>query len=63
MTAVDPDSTAARLQLQQGDIIVRIEGVDIGDVEALKRVLGIQRAQWRVTVRRKDQILNVVVQG
>jgi serine protease Do len=61
---VEGNSIAGQfVRLRAGDLIVNIEGQDIARVADAKRMLASPRPQWRLTVRRRDQLLNVIVPG
>jgi len=51
---------AARLGVRPGDIIAGVNGTRIDKVATLLAALK-QAAQWQITIRRRDQTLNVVV--
>jgi len=51
---------AARLGVRPGDIIAGVNGTRIDKVATLLVALK-QAAQWQITIRRRDQTLNVVV--
>jgi len=52
---------AARLGLRPGDIVAGVNGTRIDKVATLLAVLKPGAPQWQITIRRKDQTLNVVV--
>ncbi len=61
---VDPSSIAGQfVRLRAGDLIINIEGQDIARVADARKLLTGTRPQWRLTVRRRDQLLNVIVPG
>ncbi len=56
-------STAAELGFRQGDVIVQVGRVEIGDVNRLERVLSSRQSVWFVAVRRGSQILRLEMPG
>jgi serine protease Do len=60
---VEPGSTAQRLGVQPGDIVLKVNDREITTVLELRRAIGGERQSWRLSVRRGDRILNVVVGG
>jgi len=63
VTAVVRDSSAARLGVQPGDIIIAVNGGDAEDVAALQRLLRNGSGRWQVTVRRGERVLTATVPG
>ena len=61
VSAVVPGTPAARLGIKAGDVIARVNGVDIHKVDELKAIIKGQPTAWRLTLRRGDRVLNVVV--
>ena len=57
-------SPAARLRLSPGDVILKVNGRTIGDVDGLVAAVGARNvARWHIEVRRGDQVLQVTVTG
>ena len=48
------------LNLQQGDILLRINDAELRSVDDLRRVLGQPQRQWRMSIRRGSQTLTAV---
>lgn len=63
VTTVQRGSSAARLGIQPGDIVLTINGNDAGDVAALQRLLRNGTGRWQVTVRRGERVLTASVTG
>lgn len=57
------NSPAARLGVQPGDVVLRIDDREVSGVAQLDRLLSRPQQSWRVTVRRGDQVLTSVVAG
>ena len=56
-------SPSHRLRLRPGDILLSVNGERIESVEGLQEVLEVPAGQWRISLRRGDQKLNLVVRG
>ena len=60
---VDRRSPAARLRLEQGDVIAAIAGEPIDSVDQLETMLASKRPPWRLEVDRGDRRLSVTIGG
>ncbi len=58
---VAANSPARNLRLKPGDVLVRINGKDIGRVEDVLAAVGEDASSWRIEIRRGDRRLKVVV--
>lgn len=56
-------SAADQIGLRRGDVIVRINGRDIGSVEVLRDALESGRGGWELSIRRDGKVLTTRVQG
>jgi serine protease Do len=56
-------SAADQIGLRRGDVIVRVNGVDIDSVDDLRRVLSDRRGGWELSIRRDGKVLTTRVQG
>ena len=56
-------SPAHRLQLQTGDLVLRVNDDEIKDVGQLRRAVAAARGSWKLSVRRGERTLNVTVRG
>jgi len=56
-------SIAHRLQIQPGDIILRINDTPVASVADAKRLLSAERLQWRITVNREGETLSLQIGG
>ncbi len=61
--AVTRGSTASRLGLRSGDIVVGLNGNRIGSVKGLARIVDRRARRWQLTIERGGRKLNVVVGG
>lgn len=61
--AVNRGSTASRLGLRSGDIVLDINGNRIGSVKGLARIVERRARRWQLTIERGGRRLNVVVGG
>ena len=61
ITEVQAGSAASRLGVKPGDVVLKINGVEIKTVEDLKDTIAHQSTSWRLSIRRGDRVLNVVV--
>jgi serine protease Do len=61
---IDPTGIAAQLvRLRPGDILVSIDGQEVNRAADAKKMLAARRPQWRLVIKRHDQLLNVIVPG
>ena len=60
---VTPRSTAARLGLKRGDLVVSVNESRIRDVAALEDSIGRGPGVWRLSLQRGDRLFNIAVQG
>jgi len=56
-------SPASRLRFRPGDVLVRINGQDIGRVTDVAAALQGSKQQWRFVLKRNDQMLSIEVRG
>jgi len=56
-------SPAHRLQMQPGDMVLRVDGKEISTVDDLDRALTREEGKWQLSLRRGDQTFNLVVRG
>jgi Do/DeqQ family serine protease len=61
--SVRPNSTAARLGFQQGDVIVQVGRHKIGSIRELEAALKERQRVWQVVVKRGDRMIQLQVQG
>lgn len=60
---VERGSTAQRIGVRPGDIILSIGGEDVGDVSALQRLVAGARSQWEFRIKRGDEVFSATVRG
>lgn len=63
VTGVARGSPADRLSLRPGDIVLQVNGRKIGLVRDLQRALSVRAAQWQLSIRRGERVLETTVQG
>ena len=63
VTGVARGSPADRLSLRPGDIVLQVNGRKIGLVRELQQALSGRAAQWQLSIRRGDRVLETTVQG
>ena len=61
VTAVKPGTPANRLGIKPSDLILKINGAEIKSIDDLKSALDHQLSSWRLSIRRGEQVFNVVV--
>ncbi len=54
-------SRASRLRLRPGDILLKINDIEINNVSDAVNVIDEKKEEWRIAIRRGEQVLNVVV--
>ena len=54
---VAPDSPAEQVGVKPRDVILSVNGEGIGGIEELTRTIQATARQWRITIRRYDQLL------
>lgn len=57
------NSPAARVGVQSGDVVLRIDDREVSSASQLSRLLSRTQSAWKVTVRRGDQVLTSTVAG
>ena len=55
-------STAARLRLQPGDVVVSVNGEEPGTVDELDAVLARPAERWRIAIEREGRVRRLVVE-
>jgi Do/DeqQ family serine protease len=61
--SVGQGSTAARLGLQPGDVVVQVGRVRVASVAQLEAQLGTRQRLWQIVLKRGDQLLQLQVSG
>jgi serine protease Do len=57
------NSPAARVGVQSGDVVLRIDEREVSSASQLSKLLSRTQSSWKVTVRRGDQVLTSTVAG
>jgi S1-C subfamily serine protease len=60
---VVPCSTASRIGLRPGDVVLSVNGTDVKLVAELRRLVASSASAWRIRIRREDKVLNIVIRG
>lgn len=63
LSEVEEDSTAARIGMRKGDIIVAVNGAPVKSSKDLGRALGERARYWEITVNRGGQVFTAVFNG
>lgn len=58
---IAPNSPARSIRLKPGDILLRINSSQISRVEDAKAMSNQTRERWRLSIKRGDRVLNVVI--
>ena len=56
-------SPARRFGFQRGDIIVSVNGIEVGSIEALREAIQSSRERWEISIRRDGRVLSSVITG
>ena len=56
-------SIAQRLGVAPGDIILKVNDVEIASVQMLRQVVERERPTWQLSIQRGERVMNVKVQG
>ena len=56
-------SIAQRLGVAPGDIILKVNDVEIASVQMLRQVVERERPTWQLSIKRGERVMNVKVQG
>ncbi len=54
-------SPAGRVGFQPGDVLLRVDDRDIGEVRDLRTALAAGNGQWRIRLRRDDQVIDTTL--
>lgn len=61
VTAIRQDSTAAQVELQPGDLVLRVNETPVDSVSTLANLLTAQREEWRISIGRGGNTLTLRV--
>ncbi len=56
-------SPARRFGFQRGDIIVSVNGIEVGSIEGLREAIQSSRERWEISIRRDGRVLSSVITG
>ena len=62
VTSVEPGSTAERIGLKRGDLVLEVNSAKIGDTRALAKVAAGDPSVWRLAIGRDGQIIRTALQ-
>jgi len=60
---VKANSPADQMGLQQGDVVLSLNGTQIGDVDTFKRIASSRASGWQIVIQRSGQIIRSYVDG
>jgi len=60
---VSPDSDAANVGLQKGDIVLAVNGVRVQSTQDLRRAAEARERYWKLSIERGGQVLTSIVGG
>jgi Do/DeqQ family serine protease len=60
---LEQGSTAARVGLQPGDIVLRVNGRDVGSTRELARIANGDPGIWRLEIKRGGRVLRIALRG
>ncbi|MEO8882352.1 MAG: Do family serine endopeptidase [Devosia sp.] len=63
VTSVKPGSAAEQMGLQQGDIILSLNGTKIADVATFKKVASSSASGWQIIIQRGGQMIRSYIDG
>jgi serine protease Do len=63
ITAVANNSPADQMGLMAGDIVVSLNGTQIGNVDTFKRIASSRVRGWQITIQRQGQLIRSYVEG
>jgi Do/DeqQ family serine protease len=63
VTNIKPNSPADQMGLQQGDIILSLNGTTINDVDTFKRIASSGANGWQIALQRGGQLIRTYIDG
>ncbi|MDR3474574.1 MAG: Do family serine endopeptidase [Devosia sp.] len=60
---VKPNSPADRMGLQQGDVVISLNGTQISDADTFKRIASSQVSGWQIVIQRSGQTIRSYIDG
>ena len=61
--AIRRGSVAARLGLQPGDMLLKVNERQVTSVAEARRLLGVESARWAITIKRNGEVMSLVLGG
>jgi S1-C subfamily serine protease len=61
ITDVEDNSTAARVNLKKGDVVVEVNNSRISRTKDLEEAASTRPRSWRLTIRRSGQVIQTVL--
>lgn len=63
VSELEPGSTANRVGLEVGDILLAVNGREIASSSELQRIAGGDPGVWRLEIKRGDRVLRIALRG
>jgi Do/DeqQ family serine protease len=63
VTDVEANSPADQMGLQKGDIVLSLNGTQIGDADTFKRIASSRVSGWQIVIQRSGQMIRSYVDG
>ncbi len=63
ITEIEDNSTAARVNLQRGDVVLEVNNAKIVRTKDLEEASSARPRAWRLTIRRGNQVFQTVLGG
>ena len=60
---LEPGSTANRVGLEIGDILLSVNGREIANTRDLQRIARGDPGVWRIEIKRGDRVLRIALRG
>jgi serine protease Do len=61
--AIRRGSVAARLGLQPGDMLLKVNERQVTSVAEARKLLGVESARWAITIKRNGEVMSLVLGG
>ncbi len=61
--SVRPNSVAANVGFRPGDVILQVMQQPIDNVQTMERIVKARQRLWQISVKRKDQVLQIQIPG
>ena len=63
VTAVKPNSPAEQMGLQQGDVVLSLNGTQLNDADTFKRIASGDAQGWQIVIQRSGQLIRSYIDG